>query len=181
MHQQRSKVSESLKAVHFLQHYPSNFLRPYGEADESTSEEKVMRRILPLNCEWLVRPKVAASEFAQTLTDNLHLLATTECEQIRSSQFAKVQESLSPFIASLNKLNKEEGEASAAAVKEFSKMMLTDDDDMDEFFSSAFKLGGALYLLGCHYKVVNTLMSNPQWLADKTVGTTHAVKFILVK
>jgi hypothetical protein len=38
-----------------------------------------------------------------------------------------------------------------------------------------FQLGGAMYLLGAHYSIVKTLMSNPEWMAEKTVGTTKAV------
>jgi hypothetical protein len=41
---------------------------------------------------------------------------------------------------------------------------------------SNFKLGGATYLLGAHYSVVKMLLSNPEWLGEKTVSTTNEVK-----
>lgn len=75
----------------------------------------------------------------------------------------------------LNTLNIEAGAANSNDVKEFLKTMLTDDDELDNFFEAAFKLGGAMYLIGTHYSVVKALMSNPQWLAEKSVTPTSAL------
>ena len=33
-----------------------------------------------------------------------------------------------------------------------------------------------MYLMGCHYAVVKNLLSNPLWVAEKTVGTSNDVK-----
>jgi hypothetical protein len=43
-------------------------------------------------------------------------------------------------------------------------------------FHEMFQLGGAMYLLGSHYAVVQTLLCNPEWSAEKTVGTSDEVR-----
>ena len=53
--------------------------------------------------------------------------------------------------------------------------MLADNDELDNLFAQMFQVGGAMYLLGTHYTVVKTLLSNPQWSAEKTVGTSSEV------
>ena len=66
---QSPKASGSPKAVNFFDHFPSNFLRPYVIADSRPDEDTIFRRVKALNCEWLMRPRVAASEFADTIRD----------------------------------------------------------------------------------------------------------------
>jgi hypothetical protein len=91
MYRQRTNPQESPKAVHYFQHFPSNFLRPYGPADSQPAEATLMRRIVPLNWKWLLRPKVAASEFAQTIDENLDMLTKSESKFIKPRHFKSMQ------------------------------------------------------------------------------------------
>jgi hypothetical protein len=95
--QTTNKPTGSPKAVHYFQHFPSNFLRPYGPAHSQPAEATLMRRIVPLNCEWLLRPKVAASEFAQTIDENLDMLTKSESKFIKPRHFKSMQTTLSPL------------------------------------------------------------------------------------
>ena len=174
---QSSKSSDTPKAVHYFRHFPSSFLKPYGLADSSPSESTVFRRLAPLNCEWLLRPRVAASEFADTLEQNLKYLAENDTSIINNDAFIDVQSKLLPFLSSLNKLNtlNDDGPATPSDVKEVIKTMLTDDEETDSFFDSMVKIGGAMFLLGTHYSVVKKLMTNPQWYAEKSVRMSQEV------
>ena len=73
---QKTQVEGSPKnvaKVHFSQHFPKDFLRPYGNATERTvaADADFKRKLQPFTCEWLCRPSVAASELAATMDENL--------------------------------------------------------------------------------------------------------------
>ena len=174
---QSPKASGTPKAVHYFQHFPSNFLRPYGLADSGPSEETIFRRVAPLNCEWLLRPRVAASEFADTITQNLNYLSENNNEIIQKESFKQIKNNLTPFLASLQRLNTQtdNGPAKPSDIKQMMKTLLSDNEDMDAFFDNMVKIGGAVFLLGTHYSVVKTLFSNPEWYAEKAVGTSKEV------
>ena len=53
--------------------------------------------------------------------------------------------------------------------------MVTGDEEIDSFFDNVVKISGAMFLLGTHYSVVKTLMTNPEWYAEKAVGTSKEV------
>lgn len=175
---QSPKPSGSPKAVSFFKHFPTNFLRPYGLADNAPSEETIFRRLAPLNCEWLLRPRVAASEFADTMTQNLNYLsANSKSTLINNETFKEMKDNLTPFLASLEALNtqNDKGPAKATDVKQLMKTLLSDDKDMNLFFENIVKIGGAMFLLGTHYSVVKSLFSNPDWYAGNAVGTSTQV------
>lgn len=181
MYRAKEKSTNSPKAVHFFQHFPSNFLRPYGLADNVPQESTIFRRVAPLNCEWLLRPRVAASEFAETIEQNLKLLAESDSKLINRGKFENIQDKLSTFNACLQKFNtlNDEGNATANDVKHLLKTILSDDDELDNFFDSMFKLGGAMYLLGVHYTIVKTILSNPEWFANRNAADTVEAKQFL--
>jgi hypothetical protein len=69
-----SPKQNSPRGVGFFQQFPRQFLRPYGEAEKAPSTDTVFKRIKPFTCEWLLRPKVALSEFADTMLKNTALI-----------------------------------------------------------------------------------------------------------
>lgn len=147
-------------------------------ADEKPGDAKIFRRLAPRNCEWLTRPRVAASEFAATITENLSHLVQSKTEYLQPEKFNALHEKLSPFIQSLEKLNtqNDKGEASPEDVKRFLKTILTDDEEVDHFFSNMVQLGAAMYSVGIHYSVVRALATNPEWFAEKTVGISNPTR-----
>ena len=160
-----SKSPETPKAVHYFQHFPSNFLKPYGLADDRPAESTIFRRVTPLNCEWLLQPPVGASEFADTIKHNLNYLAQNQTPIVNNNPFKDIQTTLSPFTASLQKLNtlNDLGPAIPSGVKQLIKTMVTDAQDIDAFFDEMVKIGRAMFLLGTHFSVMKALMRNPEW------------------
>lgn len=169
---------ETPRAVHFFQYYPSNFLRLYGLADDAPPKATIFKRINPRNCELLIRPKVGVSEFAGTITENLQYLAESESSLINNDQFRTTQQKLSSLVEALQKLNttNEAGNANAHDVKTFLKAMLGADQTQENFFQELTKLGAAMFSMGIHYTVMHSLLSNPEWLAEQSVGTTQQLK-----
>ena len=179
MYKPEGKSTDKPKAVTYFNHFPNNFLKPYGLADNSPPEDTVFKRLSPMNCEWLLRPKIAASEFAHTIEENLNYLASTKSPILKSNKFILLQQKLQEFIPVLEKLNTKtntKGDATAEDVKTFLKTMIGDDEDMDAFFAEMFRAGGAMYLMGVHYTIAKTLLTNPQWYAKKAVGDSKQLR-----
>lgn len=59
----------------YFNHYPTNFLKPYGLVDDPPQKGMICRRIHPISCEWLKGPKVAMSEFSETIIEKHHMAA----------------------------------------------------------------------------------------------------------
>ena len=173
MYKDSSKSSSTPKAVNYFHDFPTNFLRPYGLEDEKPDEQKALRRITPLNCEWLKHLKVATSEFTDTLDANFQFLCSSVSQFVKNAPFFKMQESMESFLNALRKFNtlKSEAYPTPADVKTVMKGLLEDNQDQDDFFFTMFHLGGAMYLLGSHYYVVKNLMANPEWLAETVFNT----------
>ena len=74
MYKQSKGTPEKQKPVQYFNQFPVNFLRPYGRVDDAPDEETISKRINPISCEWFGWPKVAMSEFADTITQNMALL-----------------------------------------------------------------------------------------------------------
>lgn len=130
-------------------------------------EYTIFRRVAPLNCEWLLHPRAAASEFADTVEQNLKYLAENDSSIVKNDAFQHIQTTLLPFISSLKKLNttNDEGPATPSHVKQLIKTMVTDDEELDSFFDNMVKIGGADVSSRYHYSIVKTLMTNPEWYA----------------
>ena len=179
MYRAKGKSTESPKAVNFFLHFIINFLHLYGIAHKGLTEEDIILKWLaPMNCRWLLRPKVAASEFADTCIENLKYLASGELKFLDSEKFSECQDNLEEFIGTLQKLNTTNDKADATAndVKTFLKKMLADDSNMNKFFEDLVKAGSSMYLLGIHYTVVKTILSNPEWYAEKSVGDSKELR-----
>ena len=53
--------------VRYFEHFFKNFLRPYGKASESITDDMMEKRLTTFNCEFLNRLGYAFSEFAESL------------------------------------------------------------------------------------------------------------------
>lgn len=71
MYKQKGSAKKP-KAMSYFNQFPANFLRPYGKADPAPEEETIGRH--HLLCEWFMRPNVAMSEIADTITENIEIL-----------------------------------------------------------------------------------------------------------
>ena len=134
-----------------------------------------MKRVAPMNCEWMLQPKVATSE---TFEENLKYLASSKLPFLNTEKFTEWQQKLNNFIETLQKLNttNDKGHATDKDVKAFLQTMLKDDGDMDRFFENLVEADSSMYLLGIHYTVVKTILSNPDWYAEKSISDSKALR-----
>ena len=134
--------------------------------------EKIMRRIHPVSCEWLKRPKVAMSEFADTMIENVKWLNGDGKTLVDSFDMGTVSEKLQPMLQALGHLNTKNSEANPKG-KHFKKVLSTlyeNDHEVDNAMKNMVQLGGSMFLAGIQYLVVKELLSNPVAYANKMVG-----------
>ena len=86
--------SQNLK---YFYHFRKDFLPPYGIAhnDQSFSDEKMQARIEAINCEFIIRPWIGVSKFAETMLANEKFLE--ESKDLLDSQ------NLTKFLKKLNR------------------------------------------------------------------------------
>ena len=120
------------KAVSYFNQFPSNFLKPYGRAAEPPTQETIKKRTNSISCEWFVRPKVAMSEFAATMVENLSVLKDHKSPLVRTSRFTQLVESSEAFFHALNSLNtKTEENATIDDVKNVMAYMYDETNAME--------------------------------------------------
>jgi hypothetical protein len=141
---QQSTQSPS-KAVNYFRHFPTSFLKPYDLADVPLTEETVLRRMSPINCEWMRRPQTGFSEFAETIDNNLNLLKENDCDFLKKRKFVAIARKLENFSRVLKKFNTRntEDQPQPADIKEMLKVFLSNDEEIDSFFQQMFQFGGA--------------------------------------
>ena len=150
-------------ATQYFNHFPSNFLTPYGMATAAPDGEKIMRRIHPVSCEWLKQPKVAMSEFADTMVQNMEWLNSEGKTLVDSFDIATVSEKLQPMLQALGQLNSKNSEANPKGkhVKKVLSTLYENDHEVDKAMKGMVQLGGSMLLMGIQYIVVKELLSNP--------------------
>ena len=63
----------TVQGVQHFSHFPRQRLKPYGEIKEPTADSVMVEKASRFNCEYVIRPIVALSEMADTVTTNLHV------------------------------------------------------------------------------------------------------------
>jgi hypothetical protein len=160
------KKSGGQGAVQYLNQFPKNFLRPYGRQDNPPTEQIVYRRIKPESCEWLVRPKVAISEMAETIQQNLEVLEEqTGGTLLRASSLVRFKTAFDQIADHLPLLNtKQDVQPTADSVKVLLKFLC--DDDLDKIIDEAYNIGSALFAMATHVIVARSLIRNSEKYAD---------------
>ena len=160
---------KSPRGVSFFQQFVRQFIKTYGEADDVPSTETVFRLIQPFTCEWLVRPKVAASEFAETLIKNLQVIQNDESGILRKNASDTLQTWLAHLTQSVAPLRKDSDyEPTKSDVINMMKFMFDEKDELDEAMDTMFKMGGAIYSTACQYIVLRSIIRNPDAYAALT-------------
>ena len=150
---------KSPRGVNFFQQFTRQFLPPYGEAEDAPTPETVFRRLQPFTCEWLIRPKVAGSEFAETLVKNLELLHANQSELVSHDSISYLQQSLADLnnnLAPLRKVN--ENNPTRNNIVQVMKFLFNDNDELDTTIDNLLRLGGAMFATACHYIVARTFV-----------------------
>ncbi|CAB3983008.1 Hypothetical predicted protein [Paramuricea clavata] len=141
-------------AVLYLNQFLKNFLRPYGQQDEAPNEHTVYKRIKPASCEWLLRPKVATSELADTIQKSL--------------------ETLEEHLPLLN--TRDPGDPTTQSVKALLKFLC--DDEIDNAINEAYQIGSALFSMATHVIVARNLVRNMERFAETFSPVTPTEKTI---
>jgi hypothetical protein len=130
-------------------------------ADAPTQGE-ILDKVKPVNCEWLLRPKIGVSEFAETVCSNLEILAETHSELVDVQKLKAVQTKMSGLIEVLKKLDNkctDTGPATPNDIKSMLKAIIGADEETHSFFNEATKLGAAMYQVGIHFIVLQSVLS----------------------
>ena len=161
------------KAVNYFRHFPTSFLKPYGLADAPLSDEALLRRMSPINCEWMRRPQTGVSEFAETIDQNLSFLSENSSDFLKKRKFTAMAQKLLSFTTLLKKFNTRNNDDQPAPgdIKDLLKVLLADNEEVDDFFQQMYQFGGAMYLLGVHYSSIKALLSNPEFYAQNSLDT----------
>ena len=113
-----------------------------------------------INCKFLVRPKVALSEMAKTITANYRLQALN---------MPKTSEALNELSTIMAPFNTRMG--TGVTPKEVHSLLKytirKDDDETDKVFDRMEHLGHMLYVVGSHHKQLKSLVRNPRDYARK--------------
>jgi hypothetical protein len=153
-------------AVLYLNQFPKNFLRPYGRQEEAPNEDTVYKRIKPESCEWLLRPKVATSELADTIQKSLETLEEVSGRTLlRASSLVRFKTAFDGIQEHLPLLNtRDPGDPTTQSVKALLKFLC--DDEIDNAIDEAYKIGSALFSMATHVIVARNLVRNTERFAE---------------
>ena len=159
----------------FFNHFPSNFLRPYGLAGPAPDHHTLQRRINPVCCEWLKRPHIAMSEFAATMVENFNFLAASSSTFINNEIMNEKRQNCDQFLETLANLNTKnpQGSPRPEHVRLVMEKMYDDTDSLHDIMSEFFQIGGSMFIMAIQYIMARDLMCHPDEYADKMVATDH--------
>lgn len=163
MLKKKQLTPEKPKAVGFFNHFPANFLRPYGLANDPSPIDTLNRRTNPKSCEWLIRPNYAMSEFSATIHENVEYLKGEKSSLLSTRGITKHLEAFEHYLPSLQRLNNKLDEAASEEdVTNVLTMLYDDESSINETMSQFFKIGGAMFSTAIHYMVAQNLLADPQ-------------------
>ena len=160
-----SKSPSKSKGVGLFNHFPKNFLRPYGRAEDPPSSTTVFRWTNALNCELLVRPNIFFSELSETVSGNLPILQESP---LLSKKTQAVVRELQQLEQTLSRFNLKDGftELTDKSANAMLKVLIG-ETPITAFMEQAFLLGGALFNMSCSYLTAQTYLRDPSSLAER--------------
>eukprot|EP00112_Aurelia_sp_Birch-Aquarium-sp1_P003060 Seg1343.1 transcript_id=Seg1343.1/GoldUCD/mRNA.D3Y31 product="hypothetical protein" protein_id=Seg1343.1/GoldUCD/D3Y31 len=168
-HLPNSKYAQNGDGVAFFMQFPRNYLQPYGQAKSIPDQNTILRRLKHFCCEWLKRPKTAASELYSSIAENLVLLLDAD-NCIGKEEIANVAQchEMMDFLRNASMFHRfAEPKGGMPEAKKLVEHLLQQNERLDNFFSRAFLMGNALFTMATHWFVARTLMGNPDELAAK--------------
>ena len=139
------------QGINFFSHFPRQRLRPYGEIKEATPDSVMLEKASRLNCEYVIRPAVALSEMADTVTSNLPTLK----DMLRNMDEAKVIREVEEMNEAVKMFNtRSDLPVRNSDVHNLLKYTIADDDDgdSDATFDQIEHLGMLMYVIASHQK-----------------------------
>ena len=102
-------AKEKYGGVNFYQHFRKDFIRPYGLAhsEDAFHDATIARRLKTINCEFLLRPHIAISEFSETIIENWKYISNNiEIFDVEAIQ--KFLQKVEPVLQSLHVVNQKD-------------------------------------------------------------------------
>jgi hypothetical protein len=135
-HRSSKRVASGSKTkgegVGYFDHFPKNYLRPYGATTTGLEDSTIFRRLIPSCCEFLKWPKVAFSEFAETVSETINALETMDNPLLDAKQLSSLKKTVRKINNSLAKKNtKDNSTATAEEVKQAVRSLLEPNDEVD--------------------------------------------------
>ena len=150
------------KAVGYFFHFPSNFLRPCGLAAPAPDAHTIHRRANHTSCEWLLRPGVAMSEFAETLAENMNFLKETDMSLVNKKRTRSAIATMEPFLSALHRLNNKSTERPLEAdIVTVLSNLYDDESKVSTMMRETFQVGGAMYATAIHFLVAQEILGDP--------------------
>ena len=165
-----------VKALHSSIISTKHFVQPYGKAESTPDVGTIVNRIHSRNCEWLCRPQVALSELSDSLRTNMPIIEASPL--INGDELGRVLHTIAKLSSAM--LPFERNSATVPAdddTTELIKLSLDQHSLLEEFWSNAFELGGALMTSSLNYIVFRDLLKNPGAYVDKLTAVEKHSKF----
>ena len=129
--------------VAYFNHFPKNFLVPYGRQKPLPPAEKLFDRLEPEGCEWLRRPHIAISELGSTLHENLSLLQN-DSNFLDASKISVFIEKLKPLNTILEKFSKDyEGRVTEEQHRHAALSIIAPPSELIDSMKEAVEVGRA--------------------------------------
>lgn len=162
---QQNGQQGSSRGVNFFKQFSRQFLRPYGQVEKSPNDITVYKRIKPFTCQWLLRPKVALSELADTILKNYDVLQNAKILKPEFLEF--LNNELLGIIDNLRRLiHGNDQQPRMHDVVETLKFLYRENEEFDTRVDQMFQIGGALFLMTTQIIVARTVVRTPEQYAE---------------
>jgi hypothetical protein len=168
--------SSPKNGIGWFYHFPKNFIPPYGPTKDELDEAKIIRRLFPSNCEYLKRPKIALSELAETVAENLNVLKSSEYNLVHRDHFNILSESLANIKTCLTPMNnKINDNPSEEEIKRAIRSIIEPNEQLENYLQGAYITGCNLATLSIQVLAARALFQNPEQYGIKVEASdgTH--------
>jgi hypothetical protein len=163
--------SKSSAGVVWFSQALRNFITPYGLAKAAPQPTEMIARLKPFTSEWLVRPNIAISEYAETISANLPFLRENAEDILKSEYIEMLENHFAPMMSSLDALNKKTPSTpTVTEAKDIVKSLVT-DNNVDSAMEDLFKVSAALFAISANYIMATSVLRHPKQFAQAIDGT----------
>ena len=179
----------------------TDFLHPYGghTSEEEVTDAMMSKKLHDNNCEWLVRPAVAASELVDTIsknfersTNSLHELCNLQIRKRFDDMLQSVTDKLLPLwsrsdnprindVLSLHDLQKSFESLKLELLYDDSSDKVSTNTLQGEFFQAyldeMIESGSSMFLIGMHLRCFTYVLQNVQEISKHARNSQELKEF----
>jgi len=166
--QESSSSIMTALGVRWFAHFPKDFLRSYGVPFWGVDEESMSKKISSVNTEMLNRPKIAISEFCQTIHTNIQLMEHLEETIQHLPKLIKRLKKLEEAAKVIDTTDETQGDK-AQALNQVVAFLTRDSEFMDSLLPQLLEDVSAVYLTGIHTAVNRFLLRDLEFVSNISV------------